>query len=237
MTAAGGVAAGPAPGPSVVPPAIAAAGVLAQPTRRRIADVLAQNPAGIGVEEIAGRVALHPNAVRRHLGKLSAAGVVATERAPSRGCGRPRLLYRLIDMQAPQIAAHQELVRLLVVYIVHSGADAADVEAFGRMQGAFLAVGTGADAIAASFARLGFAPRETGSADDRADGRLSIRLEHCPFRDAVLAPGGDLICRLHRGLADGIIGAAAPDGRLTAFRPEDPVRAGCEVEFEAGAPA
>jgi hypothetical protein len=97
-------------------------------------------------------------------------------------------------------------------------------------QGAFLAVGAGADAIAESFARLGFAPRETGSADDRAHGRLGMRLEHCPFRDAVMAPGGELVCRLHRGLAEGIVVAAG--GRLTAFRPQDPVRAGCGVEVD-----
>lgn len=225
------------PASGAPPPGVALAAVLAQPSRRRIADVLAQNPAGVGVDEVAKRVQLHPNAVRRHLRTLSAAGVVATERAEPRGSGRPRLRYRLIDMHAPQVAAHQELVRLLVVYIVHSGADARDVEAFGRKQGAFLAVGAGADAIPASFARLGFAPRETGSAEDRARGRLSIRLEHCPFRDAVTAPGGELVCRLHRGLAAGMVGAALPGGRLTAFRAEGPVQAGCQVVVDGAGSA
>jgi predicted ArsR family transcriptional regulator len=219
-------------GRAPAPPGIAVAGALAKHTRRRITDLLAEYPAGAGAQVIAKRVGLHPNAVRRHLQALAAAGVVATEPAMPTGPGRPRLRYRLADMQAPRIAAHQELVRLLVAYITRTGADAGDLEAFGRSQGAFLAVGAGADAIAESFARLGFAPHETGSADDRAHGRLGMRFEHCPFSDAVMAPGGELVCRLHRGLAEGIVAAAVPGGRLTAFQPQDPVRAGCGVEVD-----
>jgi predicted ArsR family transcriptional regulator len=213
-------------------PGTAAAGALAQRSRRRIADVLVQHPAGVGVEEIAGRVGLQPNAVRRHLGTLVAAGIVVTERAEARGRGRPRLRYRLVDMQAPLVAAHQELVRVLLEYIVHTDADAGDLEAFGRAQGGFLAVGAGADAVAESFARLGFAPRETGSADDRARGRLTLHLENCPFRDAVAAPGGTLVCRLHRGLTEGMVAATVPGGRLAGFQPKEPVRAGCRVTLE-----
>lgn len=216
----------PASGP---PPGIAAAGVLAQPSRRRIADVLAQRTAGLGVAEIAERVALHPNAVRQHLQKLTDAGVVSTERDDPRGRGRPRLRYRLVNMRAPQIAAHQELVRLLIAYIVRSGADTEDVETFGRLQGGFFATGAGAAGIVESFARLGFAPREAGSAADAGRGRLRMRLGHCPFRDAVTAPGGEMICQLHRGLAEGIATGAAPGSRLAVFEPADPVRAGCRV--------
>lgn len=211
---------------------IAAAGVLAQPTRRRIAELLAQRDAGLGVAEIAVRVDLHPNAVRQHLQKLADAGVVCTERDPPRGRGRPRLRYRLVDMRAPRIAAHQELVRLLIAYIVRSGAATEDVEAFGRLQGGFFATGAGAAGIIESFAGLGFAPREAGSAGDARRGRLRLRLGHCPFMDAVAAPGGEMICRMHRGIVEGIAAGASPGSRLAEFAPADPARAGCGVTVD-----
>jgi len=218
--------------PADPPPGIAAAAALAQPSRRRIADALAQRVAGLGVAEIAERVDLHPSAVRRHLQKLSDAGVVSAEREESRGRGRPRLRYRLVDMQAPRVAAHQEIVRLLVAYLVRSGANTDDLEAFGRTQGGFLATGADAAGILQSFTRLGFAPRETGSSADASRGRLEMRLGHCPFKDAVTVPGGDIICRLHRGLADGIAAHVAPGSHLTAFEPEDPARAGCRLVLD-----
>lgn len=214
------------------PPGIAAAGALAHESRRRIADALGENPAGLSVTAIADHVGLHPNAVRRHLGRLAEAGVVAAEREEPRGRGRPGMRYRLVDVDAPRIAAHQELVRLLVGYLVRTGASAEDVEAFGREQGGFFADGRGSGAVMETFARLGFAPHQTDSAPDAASGRLTLRLGHCPFREAVLAPGGDIVCRLHRGLADGVAAAAVEGGRLTEFVPADPATAGCLVGFE-----
>ena len=47
--------------------------------------------------------------------------------------------------------------------------------------------------------RAGFAPREISSAADAEVGTLDMALEHCPFREAVLAPGGAAVCEL--GLA------------------------------------
>lgn len=214
------------------PPGIAAASALASPTRRRIADVLAEHPDGLGVAEVADAVGLHANAVRPHLQRLADVGMIAVVRQAPRGRGRPRLRYRLIDMHAPRIAAHQELVRLLVAYLAHTGASLEDVERFGRDQGAHFAEPGGAAAIMDSFARLGFAPRQTGTAAGTARGRLEIRLDNCPFRDAVIAPGGELVCTLHRGLAEGIARRAAPGGRVAAFAPVDAVRAGCRIVFE-----
>ena len=215
---------------------IAAAGALAQPARRRIAEVLAQYAPGLGVADIAGRVGLHPNAVRQHLRRLAEAGVVCSEREAPRGPGRPRLRYRLVHLRAPRIAAHQELVRLLIAYIVRSGADTEDVETFGRLQGGYFATGEGTAGIVESIARLGFAPRDAGSVEDTRRGRLRISLAHCPFRDAVTAPGGEMVCRMHRGLVEGIAEGAAPGSRLTEFAPGDPTRAGCRVTVDGLSP-
>lgn len=202
---------------------------LAHPPRRRIAEALAQQPGGLGVAEIAARVGLGRSAVREHLQALSDAGVVATGRDEPAGRGRPRFRYRLSDEGAPWVAVHQELVRGLVGSIVRSGADTADLEAFGRRQGGFFATGAGAAGIVEALARLGFAPRPAGPPADAGRGRLTLRLGRCPFHDAVMAPGGEVVCRLHRGLADGIAAAAAPGSRLTGFDPERPVRTGCRL--------
>lgn len=198
--------------------------------------MLAQHAPGLGVADIAGRVGLHPNAVRQHLRRLAEAGVICTEREAPRGPGRPRLRYRLVDLRAPRIAAHQELVRLLIAYIVRSGVNTEDVEAFGRLQGGYFATGEGTAGIVESIARLGFAPRDTGSVEDARRGRLRIRLGHCPFRDAVTAPGGEMICRMHRGLVEGMAERAAPGSRLTEFAPDDPTRAGCRMTLDGLSP-
>ncbi|MCC6832342.1 MAG: hypothetical protein IT200_13425, partial [Thermoleophilia bacterium] len=58
------------------------------------------------------------------------------------------------------------------------------------------------------------------------------RLEHCPFREAVLAPGGEVICALHSGLVTGMAAASGPDARLAEFVAKDPRMAGCVVRLE-----
>jgi predicted ArsR family transcriptional regulator len=218
--------------PATSPPGLAAAAALAHASRRRIANLLANAPSGLGVAAIADGVGLHPNAVRQHLDVLARAGVIAAERRPPHGRGRPGFLYRLVDPEAPRIAAHQELVRMLVNLLRRTGIGPDEIEAYGREQGARLVTGAGVHAFLDGFARMGFAPRELGTAADRRKGRLELSLEHCPFRDAVAQPGGDLICTLHRGLSAGMASRAAASARLTEFQPRDPFEAGCRLVVE-----
>jgi hypothetical protein len=86
-----------------------------------------------------------------------------------------------------------------------------------------------------AFARLGFAPEEVTGAAARRRGEMELRLRHCPFREAVLAPGGELVCTLHRGLTLGLLDGAAEDANLTAFEPKDPRTAGCRVGIRGAA--
>jgi hypothetical protein len=83
-----------------------------------------------------------------------------------------------------------------------------------------------------AFARAGFAPREISSAAEARAGVLDLRLEHCPFREAVLSPGGELVCALHRGLSGGMARMVSPSARVTEFTPKDPRPAGCRVRVE-----
>lgn len=213
-------------------PVAAGLEALNQPSRRRIADALRRHPDGLTVDAIADQVGLHPNAVRRHLRRLGAAGLLAAQRDDPAGRGRPSMRYTLAGVEVPRNAAHQELVRMLVGALSRTGATAEEVERFGRDYGLTLeSRGGGADRIGEVFAQLGFAPTELTSARDRADGRLSIKLGHCPFREAVSAPGGELICHLHRGLAQGVAERAAATGRVVDLVVRDHNEAGCTMDF------
>jgi predicted ArsR family transcriptional regulator len=216
-----------------LPAALAAASALAHPARRRIAQLLAGAPGGLTVAEIVRQLGdLHHNAIRNHLRVLARAGAVAVERDPRSGRGRPTERFSLADPEATRIAAQQELTRFLVAMLVEAGAEDHTAREFGRRQGARLVDVHGRNDVMGSPSRLGFAPHETTTAGEAAAGVLEMRLDHCPFRDAVLARGGTLVCELHHGLMEGMAEAAGPEARVSRFEAEDRRRAGCMVRLE-----
>jgi len=204
---------------------------LAQPSRRRIAEVLSGAPGGLTPFALAEAVGLHHNAVRRHLDVLARAGVVVSEREAAAGRpGRPSRRYRLVATEGIAEAGHRELVRLLVELIRRAGASERDVEEFGRDEGRLLGHGRRSrSGLAETLSGLGFAPDDVTEQAARARGELDLRLRRCPFADAVGAEGGELVCALHRGLTLGVLDATEPDAHLAAFEIRDPVAAGCRV--------
>ena len=206
------------------------AGALAHPSRRGIAENLGAADGGLTVAELAGRVGLHPNAVRQHLDVLQRAGVVVAAPSPPTGRrGRPSAVYALAAPHAVAAVGHRELVRLLLEFVRRMRTTEDDIEAFGWDQGPRLMAGEDIAALVASFAGLGFAPEEVTSEGDRRAGAMDVRLRSCPFKDAVLAEGGHLICALHRGLTRGALERIDADAELAVFEPQDPVTAGCRV--------
>lgn len=206
---------------------------LAHPSRRRIAEALGKAPGGLTVAHLAERVGLHHNAVRQHLRVLAQAGVVVSAPSPPTGRrGRPSARYALAAPHGVAAVGHRELVRLLLELVRRAGMDDESIEAFGIEQG-YRLLGVdpteGVTGIAAALAGLGFAPEEVTSAAGRKAGEMDVRLRACPFKDAVLAPGGEMICRLHRGLVRGTLDRVAPDAELTSFERKEPVNAGCRV--------
>jgi predicted ArsR family transcriptional regulator len=219
------------------PLALVAASVLANPARRRIAETLGGAPGGMSVAEIVDAIGdMHHNPIRNHLRVLARAGLVAVERDLPTGRGRPTERFSLVDPEASRIAAQKELLRLLVGLIKQSGVDRATAIAYGRSHGTEMMSGVDRSGLVASLARLGFAPHETTSPKDAATGVLEVRLDHCPFADAVLAPGGLVVCALHEGLIEAAAAAASSDARLTRFEIKHPHTAGCVVHLE-GIPA
>ena len=47
---------------------------------------------------------------------------------------------------------------------------------------------------------------------------VDITLRDCPFRD-LLEEHRELVCAVHRGLLEGVLGASRPALRMTAFEP------------------
>lgn len=202
---------------------------LSRSAARRVADVLRESGRGMTAQEIADVLHLHHSGVRVQLNSLAEAGVVVPSTDPPKGRGRPRTRYAMApDPRAQEAAGHRELVRLLMGLVRRLGLGPDDMEEFGAGQGAGMVDPEGgAQELMDAFARLGFAPRVVpGEAPN------DIVLDRCPFAAGVEAPGGELICVLHRGLAQGITSACTPDVRVAGLDANDPRTAGCRLRLE-----
>jgi len=210
------------------------AGVLAQPTRARIFALLQEFTGPADTGQLAERLDLHPNGVRRHLERLQQAGLV--ERRSVRGrTGRPRDQWLLAPGAHPggeRPEAYSDLARWLARAIPTGRNRLREVERTGREIGRELAPKNSADPPAVFrqiFTALGFQP----ALDVRGAGAFACRLENCPYRDSV-RENPDLICTLHRGITAGLLDQVDPQANLERFEPHDPDIAGCVVEVGGG---
>lgn len=202
-----------------------------RPTRRAIIEMLGASTTGMTTAELASALGLHPNGVRKQLRALISDGSVGAEREVSGRRGRPAVRYRAAD-ERREAAAAQRLASLLVELVGEMGPGESQVEEFGRRQATRLATThDGRAALLDLLTTMGFSPRETTGVRAAREGRLEVVLGHCPFRGAVEADGGELVCVLHRGLSRGLV-EMTPAGRLTAFEIHPPERAGCRIAAE-----
>jgi predicted ArsR family transcriptional regulator len=225
----------PKPPPDVAealdPPGAAWSRALGRPAARRIVEALREaGGAGMTAHDLAAALGQHHTGIRAQLAALRDAGVVEAEADAPAGRGRPAIRFRLApDPAEREAAGHRELVRLLMDLVRQAGFDAEDVERFGEVHGRQIArPGAGPGEIREAFERLGFAPREAG-----AGAVPDLVLGSCPFADGVEAPGGDLICVLHRGLARGVAASAAPGVRVDDLEVVGPRTAGCRLRLSA----
>jgi len=204
--------------------------VLAQPTRARLFALLSELRRPASTEELAERLALHPNGVRNHLDLLREAELVSRERERL-ARGRPRDAWTISPDAQPggdPPTGYAELARWLVRSLTSEGARVRDVEAVGRRIGRELADGdgTGEQRMHDALTALGFQPiREPMTGD-----RLTYRLRNCPYREAV-HERQPLVCGLHRGLTRGMLDTLDPKTKLVGFVPKDPDTAGCLIEL------
>lgn len=228
------IAGGDRPGAidALVPARQLRSAVLARPAARRVAAAIKAATAPLTAQEVADAVGRHHTGVRAQLIALERAGVIEGHTDPPSGRGRPVRRYAaLADPDEREAEGHRELVRLLMSLVRQLGLGPEEMESFGERQGAGITRRNGGlNELWSAFERMGFAPR---SPDDGSPADLV--LGRCPFVDGVETAGGDLICVLHRGLARGIVGRAAPGVHVAGLVTEDPRRAGCRLRLSGDA--
>jgi predicted ArsR family transcriptional regulator len=216
------------PGPS-------AGDVLAQPTRAKLFELLTDMKREASTEELAERLGLHVNGVRRQLERLREAGLLTRNRRP-RGRGRPRDLWAIASDADPggeRPRAYSDLAAWLASAIPPGPGRLRQVERTGREIGRALAP-RGTDGTARAFEQvltaLGFQPQ----VELAPNGAVCCRLGNCPYLEAV-RENQPVVCTLHKGLTQGLLDQLSPEARLTGFVPKDPESAGCLIEVESAA--
>ncbi len=199
---------------------------LADDTRYRLYRYLRLSGRPVAVRELAIRLSLHPNTLRPHLRRLEEVGLVAHDSSrTSASVGRPQTVYIAVDVEPREGRDHKLLADILAGLLTTSK-QRERAEELARDWGAYLmgrtvprpgakrAPGVHLAALQDAMARAGFQPRF------RRTGKRSVQisLRECPFRD-LLDEHRDLVCAVHRGLLEGMLGAARPPLTMTSFEP------------------
>lgn len=205
-------------------------GLLAQPTRAQLFAAIRDHGGEVTTEQLARELDLHVNGVRRHL-ELMRAGGLLTRARRKHGRGRPRDVWSIAaaaDGADRPDENYADVARWLARSIAAAPAALRQVEETGKAVGRELADEDDASleaGIERSFSALGFQPLIRAG----AGGAFSCELANCPYR-ASARENADVVCRLHRGMTEGLIEQLDPGSHLTSFEPHDPDQAGCRFE-------
>lgn len=205
---------------------------LGDPTRFAIFEHLAASDTPLGVSELTAAFGLHHNAIRQHLRRLAQAGLVLEERVLRPTRGRPPLHYRLTPGAVDRWThpSPQEALAGMLLDLVVSGDPPRQV---GKRAGAKLAGeisgGSGAlDMLEGVTRLLGFEPLRV-----RSEESVDFVLRHCPF-SAQARSAPDVVCELHRGLADGVCEVTGDQIEVADLVVGDPDRGNCRLILRAG---
>jgi predicted ArsR family transcriptional regulator len=199
---------------------------LADDTRFRLYRYLRLSGRPVSVRELATRLSLHPNTLRPHLRRLEEAGLVRREsRKGSATVGRPQTLYVAVDRDGHEGRDYRLLSEILSGLVTGSRARER-ATALAREWGQYLAIqggpkpgtrlpaGRNLAVLQEAMAQAGFDPRFRRA----GRGTVEISLRDCPFRD-LLEDHRELVCAIHRGLLEGMLGALKPPLDLSSFEP------------------
>jgi len=202
---------------------------LGDPTRHAIFRAVVDAGGPVDVATLTARFELNHNAIRQHLAKLCAAGLVVEEVGASSGPGRPRLQYRpaLVTNGDWGIPSPYQELSVMLVETLRSGRSPREVgaEAGRRLAATLPDTADPVDRLEINAARHGFEPRRVERRDS-----VDVVLDRCPFQvTAAAAP--EIICELHRGLAEGIAEASGGTVEVVDLVVRDPRRAGCRFKL------
>jgi predicted ArsR family transcriptional regulator len=200
---------------------------LGDPTRHRIFRFIADGDRPADVAELTAHFGLNHNAIRQHLAKLVAAGLVVESIAATGGRGRPRLEYR-VDPAADGrwgVTSAYERLSVLLAGLIRDRTDPveAGVRAGRRQRVTAESAEQAVARITAAMAREGFDPEPR----QRRAG-TEIVLRNCSFESAALADP-DTVCALHLGLARGL--AEGTPVVVEDLIRRDPRRADCVLRL------
>ena len=199
---------------------------LADDTRYHLYRYLRLSGRPVAVRELSTRLSLHPNTLRPHLRRLEEVGLVSSETRKGIGVGRPQTVYSAINSDDHAGRDYRLLAEILTPLV--SGVRKHErAHELANEWGAYLvarsaakpaarrAPGPDLAALQEAMAEAGFDPRFRR----RSARTVDITLRACPFQD-LGAEQADLICGIHRGLLEGILGASRPALVLTTFEPD-----------------
>jgi predicted ArsR family transcriptional regulator len=216
--------------PLVDPELVAQGRALGDPTRHHIFRYIADADRPVGVAELTTDVGLNHNAVRQHLAVLVDAGLVLEELEDRRRPGRPRLLYRL----APEVEGTWgttgpfQFLAAALAEVISTGSSPYEVgRRLGRERAGELAAegeSSGNAVIGDELERRGFRPR---TRTRTRQGLVEFALHRCPFA-AVVQSSPEVVCDLHRGLAEGLAEGLG-DVEVCQFIARRPPRSACRI--------
>jgi len=174
---------------------------LGDPSRHRIFRFVADAGHPVGVAELTAEVGLNHNAVRQHLAKLVAAGLLTEGRARASGPGRPRLEYEpstTADSRWGVTGPYERLSRMLAT-VIRSGSSPEEVGVDeGRRRASRSHDADVGEVLCDAMARDGFDPEL-----EPTDSGVDVVLRRCPFESTAVADP-DTVCALHLGMARGL---------------------------------
>jgi predicted ArsR family transcriptional regulator len=199
---------------------------LADETRFRLYRYLGLSGRAVSIRELSTRLSLHPNTLRPHLRQLEEVGLVRREaRKGSATVGRPQTMYAVVERDRREGRDYRLLAEILVG-LVTGGKARERAAGLARDWGRYLTVrggpkpgtrlpaGRNLAVLQEAMAEAGFDPRFRRA----ARGTVEITLRDCPFRD-LLEDHRELVCEIHRGLIEGMLGALKPPLALSDFEP------------------
>lgn len=206
---------------------------LGDPTRHSVFRYISTAEEPVDVAELTRHFGFNHNAIRQHLAKLVAAGLVVEDKAAANGPGRPRLVYSIDPATESRwgVTGPYERLSLLLTEIIRSGDTPREVgrRAGRQMRGADESDDTVSE-VCTAMAQQGFDPEVR-----RRRNGIDILLRTCPFESSAVA-SPETVCQLHLGLAEGLVG---DDGSVEVEEliAKDPRRANCRLKLQAVDPA
>lgn len=179
------------------------------PTRAEVLQRLRNHREPLTVAQLAAELGLHVNTVRFHLDALTDSGLAERTTEQRNGPGRPSVLYQAVAGLGNN--HYQDLATALVRHMV-SVVDDPSEEALGagrawgqrlREQRAERASEGPMDRLLGGMTELGYQPEFRSGTDP------AVAVVPCPFMD-LSEDRPEVICQLHRGLAEGLLGQDSP---------------------------